>query len=204
MYHAFLLMFSFYGSLALAIEEPPYTVESNTDTYEIRKYEKVLVAETLVQEGFEDAGNAAFRILADFIFGNNKSQTKIAMTAPVTQQPVSEKISMTAPVTQTAQKGGYLVQFVMPKEFTTETLPMPIDQRITIRELAARRVAVHRYSGSWSEDNYKEELDVFRKALTKDNINVVGEPTLSRFNSPFSLWFLRRNEIWFEIAPMQE
>ena len=204
MHYAFILMFSFCGSLALAIEEPPYSVESKTDTYEIRKYEKVLVAETLVQEGFEDAGNAAFRILADFIFGNNKSQTKIAMTAPVTQQAATEKISMTAPVTQTAKQGGYLVQFVMPNEYTTETLPVPMDQRITIREIAARKVAVHRYSGTWSEDNYKEELEDFRKALAKDKINVLGEPTLSRFNSPFSLWFLRRNEIWFEIAPLQE
>ena len=201
MYQSLILILSIYGSLALAIEEPPYSVESKTNKYEIRYYEKVLVAETLVQEDFEDAGNAAFRILADFIFGNNKSQTKISMTAPVTQQPFPEKISMTAPVTQTAQKCGYLVQFMMPKEYTAQTLPVPIDQRISIRELAARRIAVYRYSGTWSEDNYKQELDDFRKALTQDKINVIGEPTLSRFNSPFSLWFLRRNEIWFEIAP---
>jgi hypothetical protein len=199
-----LAMMSFAGGTAMAIEEPPYVVESKAEDYEIRRYDKVLVAETAVQAGFEDAGNAAFRILADFIFGNNKSKTKIAMTAPVTQQPSSEKISMTAPVTQTQQNGAYLVQFVMPKDYTLETLPMPVDQRVTIREVPARKIAVHRYSGTWSEANYQEELAQFRTALARDQVQVTGEPTLSRFNSPFSLWFLRRNEIWLELVSVTQ
>ena len=186
----------------MAIEEPPYVLESKSEDYEIRRYDKVLVAETSVKSGFEDAGNEAFRVLADFIFGNNQSKTKISMTAPVTQQPSSEKISMTAPVTQTQKNGAYTVQFVMPKEYTLDTLPMPVDQRVTIREVPSRKIAVHRYSGTWSEANYQEELSKFRKALARDQINVTGEPTLSRFNSPFSLWFLRRNEIWLELVPV--
>jgi hypothetical protein len=192
-----------HGSNAMAIEEPPYTVEARADAYEIRRYEKVLVAETTVQAGFEDAGNEAFRILADFIFGNNRSQTKISMTAPVTQQTESEKIAMTAPVTQAAKPegGGFLVQFVMPKEYSIDTLPVPNDQRVTIREVPSRRIAVHRYSGSWSEAKYLEELGKFREALARDRLTTLGEPILSRFNSPFSLWFLRRNEIWQELSP---
>jgi hypothetical protein len=191
----------FFGGTAMAIEEPPFAVESKTDEYEIRKYDKVLVAETIVEAQFEDAGNQAFRILADFIFGNNRSQTKISMTAPVTQQPASEKISMTAPVTQTAQSGGFLVQFVMPQQYTLETLPEPVDQRVKIREIPGRRVAVYRYSGSWSEAKYQEELSKFRDALKRDQLSASSEPILSRFNSPFSLWFLRRNEIWVEVMP---
>jgi hypothetical protein len=191
----------FIGSNAMATEEPPYVVESKSEDYEVRQYDKVLVAETSVEAKFEEAGNKAFRVLADFIFGNNKSKSKISMTAPVTQQPSSEKISMTAPVTQTENNGTYSVQFVMPKEYTLETLPVPVDQRITIREVPARKIAVRRYSGTWSEANYQEELRKFRKALARDQVNVTGEPTLSRFNSPFTLWFLRRNEIWLELVP---
>jgi hypothetical protein len=194
---AFVFLFA---SSAMAIEEPAYKIESKTDDYEIRAYDKVLVAETSVKSGFEEAGNEAFRILADYIFGNNKSRAKITMTAPVTQQPSSEKISMTAPVTQTAESGGYVVQFVMPKEYSIETLPTPVDQRVKIREMPGRRVAVHRYSGSWSEGKYQEELAEFRAALSRDRLATVGEPILSRFNSPFSLWFLRRNEIWLEVS----
>ncbi len=196
-----LLLVILNGSNAMAIEEPPYTVESKADAYEIRKYDKVLVAETTVQAGFEDAGNEAFRVLADFIFGNNRSRTKIAMTAPVTQQPESEKIAMTAPVTQAARaEGGFVVQFVMPNEYSIETLPVPNDQRVEIREIPGRRIAVYRYSGTWSKAKYLAELRNFREALSRDRITTVGEPILSRFNSPFSLWFLRRNEIWLEVS----
>lgn len=192
------------GTTAMAIEEPPFTVETKNKDYEIRLYEKIIVAETSIQTTFDDAGNQAFRVLADFIFGNNKSQTKIAMTAPVTQQPKSEKIAMTAPVTMAKDgEGSYVVQFVMPESYTLETLPVPNDPRVTIRELPRRRVAVHRYSGSWSETNYLEELKAFRSNLERDKIQTIGEPILSRFNSPFALWFLRRNEIWLELAPSQ-
>jgi hypothetical protein len=205
MYRALgLLCVIFSGNLGMAIEEPPYEIELKMEDYEIRRYQKIIVAETLVQADFEDAGNAAFRILADFIFGKNQSQSKIAMTSPVTQQPSSERISMTAPVTQTKMNDNYLVQFVMPKEYTLDSLPQPLDSRITIREVPARRIAVHQYSGGWSEAKYQKELAKFLAVLAKDKVETVGEPTLSRFNSPFSLWFLRRNEIWFDLPiPME-
>jgi len=202
--HLMSILVALTGTTAMAIEEPPFTVETKNKDYEIRLYEKIIVAETSIQTTFDDAGNQAFRVLADFIFGNNKSQTKIAMTAPVTQQPKSEKIAMTAPVTMAKDgEGSYVVQFVMPESYTLETLPVPNDPRVTIRELPRRRVAVHRYSGSWSETNYLEELKAFRSNLERDKIQTIGEPILSRFNSPFALWFLRRNEIWLELAPSQ-
>ena len=127
---------------AVAIEEPKYTVESRTDHYEIRAYPKILVAQTLVDANFDDAGNKAFRILADYIFGNNKAKTKIAMTAPVSQTAPSEKIAMTAPVTQVKGQTGFLVQFTMPASYTIESLPEPNDPRVQIRELPAHKVVV--------------------------------------------------------------
>ncbi|MCM0606327.1 MAG: heme-binding protein [Xanthomonadaceae bacterium] len=193
---AFLLV---YSQTVMAIEEPKFIVESKTDTYEIRKYEPVLVAETIVQSDFENAGNQSFRILADYIFGYNQSQTKISMTAPVSQKQESQKIAMTAPVSQQKSTNGFVVQFTMPSEFTIETLPKPVDPRVTIKKLPAKRVAVLRYSGRWTESNYNEHLTEFNETLRKNNLKTVGEPILNRYDPPFMPWFLRRNEIWIEL-----
>lgn len=185
----------------MATEEPAYKVHATYEDFEVREYQAILIAQTIVKENFEEAGNAGFRILAKYIFGDNQSRTKIAMTAPVGQvvEPVSEKIEMTAPVTLAKNNTGYAIQFTMPKEYTLNTLPKPNDKRIEILEIPARKVAVYQYSGSWSEERYQEKLALFRAALDKSSVTVVGEPILARFNSPFMIWFLRRNEIWFNL-----
>lgn len=183
----------------MAIEEPEFTVDSKSSHYEIRKYGPIVVAETKIESDFEGAGNQAFRILAGYIFGANKSKTKIAMTAPVSQEPTSKKIDMTAPVMQTKGTTGFLVQFTMPKQYTLDTLPTPNDSRVQLRQVSARKVAVYTYSGSWSESHYNEKLTIFREELKSDHVETLGEPVLARFNSPFQLWFLRRNEIWIEV-----
>ena len=183
----------------MAVEEPEFKLESKTDTYEIRKYPEMLVAETQVNASFEESGSIAFRILADYIFGNNKSKTKIEMTSPVSMQPRSEKIEMTAPVGQIKNSSGYLIQFTMPIKFTMETLPEPNDQRVQIRKIPSRKVSVYRYSGRWTEERYQEKLKEFISELQKDKIQTVGDPVFSRYNPPFIPWFLRRNEIWLEI-----
>ncbi|MEQ1722619.1 MAG: heme-binding protein [Pseudobdellovibrio sp.] len=133
---------------------------------------------------FEGAGNQAFKILAGYIFGGNKSKTKIEMTATVTQ---------------TKAATGFVVQFTMPAKYTLETLPIPDDSKVELRQLPAKRVAVYTYSGSWSESRYAEKLLDFKPELKNNKVTSIGEPTLARFNSPFALWFLRRNEIWLEI-----
>lgn len=183
----------------MATEEPKYIIESKNDLYEVRNYESTLVAETRVDANFEEAGNRAFKILADYIFGNNTIETKIEMTAPVSQLK-SKKIEMTAPVNLTKNDTGFLVQFTMPAIFTLENIPKPNDERVQIREIPKRKVAVFSYSGSWSEDRYKEKLAEFQSALERDHVKTLGEPIFARFNSPFQLWFLRRNEIWVEVV----
>ncbi len=189
-----------YTGAAMAVEESKYTVETEAEHYEIRKYDATLVAEAKIEAGFEDAGSRAFRILADYIFGNNKAKKKLAMTAPVTQQPPSEKIAMTAPVSQVSTPGGFWVQFTMPAGFTLENIPEPNDPRVRLRMIPARRMAVYRYSGTWSESRYTEKLAEFRKELEKNGLKTTGEPIFARFNPPFIPWFLRRNEIWLELA----
>jgi hypothetical protein len=185
----------------MAIEESDFTLVSKNDDYEIRQYNPVLVAETNVEDSFEGAGNVAFKILAGYIFGENKSQTKIDMTSPVNQigQSKSEKIAMTAPVAQTKNQNGFTVQFTMPKKFTLDTLPIPNDSRVKLRQLPARKIAVYTYSGTWSESRYLEKLTEFKNAITKNGITTTNEPVFARYNSPFQIWFLRRNEIWIEL-----
>ncbi len=106
---------------------------------------------------------------------------------------------MTAPVNQVPTPGGFWVQFTMPAGFTLENIPEPNDSRVHLRRIPPRRLAVYRYSGSWSEERYNEKLTDFRQELQKDGVQTTGDPIFARFNSPFTPWFLRRNEIWLEI-----
>jgi len=191
-----MLLLVAWGS-AMAIEEPRFAVVRQYDVFEIRRYEPYLVAETLVDAGADDAGNKGFRLLAGYIFGGNKGSRKIDMTAPVTQSPT--RIAMTAPVAQSARPGGYVVQFAMPSGWTLDTLPEPLDSRVELRAMPARTVAVIRYSGTWSQRRYREELKRLQDALAQAGLEWHGEPVWARYNPPWTPWFLRRNEIWLEL-----
>ncbi len=183
-----------------ATEEPDYTVVQTIDSIEIRQYTPYTVAEVVVPGSADSAGSAAFPILAGYIFGKNKGERKFEMTAPVTQAPVPVKLEMTAPVTQSAAPGGFLVQFVLPKGVTSANAPEPLDSRVMLRDVAASRVAVIRFSGFWSDANYQKHLMRLQSTLTANGLNPVGEPVYSRYNAPFTPWFLRRNEIWLHLA----
>ncbi len=188
-------------SNAQAIEEPPYTVVQKTEVFEVRKYDPYLVAEVLVPGPASEAGSQGFSLLGGYIFGKNKGERKLEMTAPVTQQAATPvKLEMTVPVTQAATPGGFIVQFVMPKGYTLATLPEPLDARVKLREVHGNRVAVIRFSGSWSQSTYEDQLQKLRSALTAAGMATTGEPVSSRYNSPFSLPFLRRNEIWLTLV----
>ena len=181
----------------MATDEPRYTVVRAYDTFEVRRYEPYLVAETLVGGTAAEAGSEGFRILAAYIFGSNKGARKIAMTAPVAQAPI--KIAMTAPVAQTASAGGYVVQFSMPQEWTLDTLPEPIDARVKLRAIPARTIAVANYSGTWSQDGYEENLKKLEGAVEQQGLKWHGEPGWARYDPPWKPWFMRRNEIWLEL-----
>ena len=183
-----------------AIEEPEYTLVRQLAGIEIRDYPAFTVAETIVPGPGSEAGSRAFPILAGYIFGKNKGDRKLAMTAPVTQTPVPVKLEMTAPVTQTAAADGYVVQFVLPRGVTVATAPVPLDTRITLREVPPSRVAVIQYGGFWSESNYDEHLAKLQAAMKAENLAWTGEPVFSRYNGPTTPWFMRRNEIWLHVS----
>jgi len=189
----------------MAIEEPQYTVIEKNDTFEIREYAPYLVAQTEVTGTFEDMGGKAFKILFKYISGENQKRSKIKMTAPVLQENAEkggQKIKMTAPVIQEVnksepQKAKY--SFVMPEKFTLDTLPLPLDQRIKLKEIPAKTVAVLEYSGGWGEDRYTQKETILLNALHNAGIRTIGKPYFARYNSPFALWFMRRNEIMIEV-----
>ena len=201
---SFLVLFVGLASLltpmtSRATEEPAYTVIKKLGDVEIREYAPITVAEVVVAGDQTTAGNAAFPILAGYIFGKNKGERKLAMTAPVTQTAVPVKMEMTAPVTQTLAPGGFLVQFVLPRGVTVASAPEPLDSRVTLREEPARRIAVLQYSGFWSDANFKQHLSQLQSTLRSENLNWTGEPVLSRYNAPFTPWFMRRNEVWLQL-----
>jgi hypothetical protein len=183
-----------------ATEEPDYQVVRQLADVEVRQYTSYTVAEVVVAGPAGEAGSQAFPILAGYIFGKNKGDRKLAMTAPVTQAAVPVKLEMTAPVTQTAAAGGFVVQFVLPKGVTVASAPEPLDTRVQLREVLPSQVAVIRYSGFWSDSNYSEHLATLQAALRAADLVWTGEPVYSRYDAPFTPWFMRRNEIWLHLA----
>ena len=180
----------------MAYESPKYRVVDRLAKIELREYEPYIVAETIVDGDLESAGNRGFRILANYIFGNNRGKRRVAMTTPVSQENTDGmKIAMTAPVTQEKSSDKYTIQFMMPAEYQLEELPEPNDPRVSVRELPARRFAAVRYSGTWSRRNYQKHLEQLQTTLKLEGYAPVGEPVWARYNPPFMPWFLRRNEI---------
>ena len=200
-----LTLLMFIGAIpAMATEEAPYTVIKTDDIFELREYAPQVLAEIIVEGELENAGNKAFRPLFRYISGDNKSLGKIAMTAPVSQEQKGEKLSMTAPVSLQSVQGKWGVSFTMPASYTMETLPTPDNPNIKLRQVPARRVAAVRYSGFWSEEKYllnKEKLD---RWIRENRFTVVGEPVWARYNPPFTLWFMRRNEILIPVAAVAD
>jgi len=189
------------GDVAMGTEEAVYTVEKTDGDFQVRRYAPQVVAETLVEGTLEEAGNKAFRPLFNYISGANRSQGKIAMTAPVTQQRDGEKIAMTAPVGQQAVSNQWAVTFMMPSHYTLETLPAPTDEKVRLRAIPARRMAAVRYSGTWSRHRYERNLARLREWMKTQGLAAAGDPEWARYNAPFTPWFLRRNEI---LVPLEK
>lgn len=195
----------------MATEEPKFESLRKEDNVEIRRYAPLIVAETVVDGDMESATSQGFRRIASYIFGDN---ARIAMTVPVVAEPQgkSEKIAMTAPVSIEPQTGDskrmagaqrWRIHFVMPSQYTMATLPKPLDPQVTLREIPARTYAVLTYTGFNSESAVQEKTDELLGWLKAQAIETIGKPQLARYNPPWTLPFLRRNEILQEIKGKQ-
>lgn len=184
----------------MAVEEAKYNLLYKEDRFELREYASHILAETIVEGDFQEAGNEAFSRLFNYISGYNQQQQKVAMISPVGQAPSSQNIAMTSPVSQQMQDGRWVVSFMMPASFTLETTPEPKDPNVSIREVPARLIAAVRYSGFWNEKNYLLNLAKLQDWIANNQLTHLDEPIWARYNPPFMPWFLRRNEILVPVA----
>ena len=165
---------------AQSIESLGYSVVASDGDIEIRKYAPHLLASVRVAGNFEEAGSKAFRPLFKFITGENTSDAKI---------------SMTAPVIQTSDANEWLISFVMPREYDLESLPVPASAVVEVSSQPEIVMAAMEYSGGWSKKRYLKHETLMNQALASGSYKSCGEPRWARHNAPFTPWFLRKNEI---------
>lgn len=193
-----LLAAALWGPIVSNVEQPKYQVVKSSGNIEIRDYAPMIVAEVDIPGERRDAIGKGFRIIANYIFGNNSSAQKVPMTAPVTQQD-SEKLAMTAPVTQQGDGNTWRVRFIMPSSYTRGTLPKPHNPAVELKEIAAKRYAVIRFSGMAGEDSLKRRTKELNDWVVAKNLSPVSKPIYAFYNPPWTLPFLRRNEVMVEI-----
>ncbi len=192
---------AFSGVFGLAAEEPAYKLVLKDAAFEIRDYPALVVAEVTVPGSQKEAANRGFRLLAGYIFGGNRTRQSIAMTAPVAQVPTSESIAMTAPVAQTEMAGQWLVRFTMPRQYTLASLPQPTDARVHLHETAPIRFAVIRFSGVATPAVVGARTAGLSRWLTQRGLHPSATSTLAQYDPPWTLWFMRRNEVMIAITP---
>ena len=169
-----------FGGYVLAVEEPAYRTVLKDGAFEIRDYPALVVAETTATGSQWEAGGQGFRALAGYIFGGNRNQRKIAMTAPVG-------------MTQTG--GEWVVRFTMPRGYALDTLPKPDNARVALREAPPTRFAVLGFSGLAREGTVADRKAELSAWIAKRQLRPTGPATLAQYNPPWTLWFLRRNEV---------
>lgn len=189
------IAFSLISPFSVAIEEAAYEVLEEDGDFQLRAYEPHIVATTTVESEMTSAGNQGFRILYRYITGDNIAREELEAGGAVEQESVGRNIAMTAPVGQEQMEDKWIVSFMMPSKYTLETLPEPKDERVELREVPARTIAAVGYTGFWSEANYERHKDQLKRWLDEREIAIVGTPIWARYDSPFTLWFMRRNEV---------
>lgn len=197
-----------FGNVAMAIEQPSYAVSAKSGAIEVRDYAPQLAAQVEVTGEREAAINAGFRLLADYIFGNNQENSKVAMTAPVIQAPKAEakgqggrSIAMTAPVVQApAGENGWSVRFIMPVKYTLESIPRPNNPRVRLLPVASQRVAAIRFSGLANEKVLQRKTEELRAYLAAQKLVAAGPAMYAFYDPPWTLPFLRRNEVLIDLA----
>ena len=185
------LCLNLFSQAAMAIEEPKFDVIEKADAFELRAYKPLIVAKVLVDGDMKQASSKGFKLIADYIFGNNKSKVG-------NKKGASEKISMTAPVTMQKDASKWRVHFVMPSQYRLETLPTPNNPQVSLREVAAKKFAVVRFSGLVSEEKMAAKIADLQAWMQTKQLTPIGTPELARYNPPWTLPFLRRNEILIE------
>jgi hypothetical protein len=187
------------GTIVSNVEQPKYQTVIAEKNLEIRDYAPMIVAEVEIPGDRDVAIKEGFRLIADYIFGNNSSAQKVAMTSPVTQQ-AGEKIAMTAPVTQQSDQGSWRVRFVMPASHTLETLPKPNNAAVTLKEIPGEKRAVIRFSGLAGKEALAHHTEELSQFISAKGLKAASTPTYAFYNPPWTLPLLRRNEVMVDVV----
>ncbi|WP_416897116.1 MAG: SOUL family heme-binding protein [Minwuia sp.] len=171
------------------------------DGVEIRQYPPRVAAEVTDRDG----ANSAFRTLAAYIFGRNRSGTEIAMTAPVEMQPAAADSGMAGPVDVRPQPDGSVhMRFFLPAGFDLETAPLPLDEAVRLRELPTQSIAALRFSGLRDDERTREHQARLLDRLEGSGWRAAGPPSAFHYDPPWTLPFLRRNEAVVPVEPGPE
>jgi DNA gyrase inhibitor GyrI len=186
----------------VAIESPKYEVLLKENKYEIRQYQEYVVAEVEVEGDYKQALTNGFRILADYIFGNNIKRAHIPMTVPVTETDLdqSEKIEMTAPVSSSStEEGRYKISFMMPSKYSVDTLPIPNNKKIAFSKVNGYKAAVIRFSGYLNKKLAAKKQDELRVWLENNGLAPKSGYITAQYNPPWIPGPFRHNEIIVEV-----
>ena len=179
--------------------EPKYQILVDSDKIEIRQYPPMVVAQTVVNTDYKDSSSQGFNRLAGYIFGNNKNEQKMSMTAPVFQEQEFAIMDMMVPVMQQKTQKVWLMAFVLPQNYTVSSAPTPLDSAVLIKEIPSKKVAVIKYSGSLSEQGIEEKSEELKHWLFKKGYKPISTSRSAAYDPPWTLTFLRRNEVHIDI-----
>ncbi len=186
----------------MAIETPKFETLQKDGKFEIRKYQEYTIASVEIESDFKHALIEGFRILADYIFGNNRAKTGIEMTVPVIEQVVTgQKIGMTAPVISARAGEGkkYLISFTMPSKYNVQNLPEPANKNISFVTVAPHKAAALRFSGYMNEKTTGGKTKELEAWLNKNNLRTKSGFSLAQYNPPWIPGPFRKNEIIVDV-----
>ena len=182
-----------------AVETPDYEVLRSADGVELRSYPEQLVARVRVEaETAEEASEKGFAPLADFIFGANEPGEEIAMTAPVTSAPVVEEgggapeggdgteIAMTAPVTSrpSEEAGTWTVEFVMPRTWTLDTLPAPVNEAVQPMTIPPQTIVVAGWMGEETQEAIAQAEAAVSAFIEAEDLTPAGPFAVAGYSGP--------------------
>ena len=180
-------------------EEAAHEVLFEQDNIQIRLYANSLIAQTTTSGDYKKSGNQGFKRLAGYIFGNNQSNQKIEMATPVIETDASEKIAMTVPVYQEETNNLWTMTFVLPSKYTLDTIPKPTDSNVVVKKLAEKKVATIRYSGLSNTRKLQQKTLQLQQWLDNNGYVSIAKPYSAAYDPPWTVPFLRRNEVHIEI-----
>ena len=165
-------------------KEPKYEVLHHYEKIELRLYEPFLVAEITCRGTRQEAIRSGFRVLADYIFGNNRDSVKLPMSIPDTQQKI---------------KDVWKIRFMLTQTSDLNDLPRPNNQLVQLSCISGKKMVAIRFSGIPSDEKIEKYTTELRECAASHNWPVDERPILAFYNAPWTLPVLRRNEVLFEV-----